>query len=99
MRRLFWMATGAALGSIGSRWTRRTAARMADQYAPVAVGRRVAGNARHRLQAARHEGRAAMADTEARLRAQVGGGPAGGAQDEATPGQPDRDAARNRALG
>jgi hypothetical protein len=53
LRRLFWMASGAALASYASRWTRRTVARVAEHYKPAAIVRRVTRTTRHRLQAAR----------------------------------------------
>ncbi len=71
MRRLFWMAVGAVVVTVGKRWTVRTANAVADQYAPVAVGKRMASNVGQRVDAARREGRAAMADTEQRLRAKL----------------------------
>ena len=71
MRRMFWMATGAVLTTVGSRWTKRKAAAVAEQFGPGTVGRRVAGNVGQRVDAARREGRAAMQDTEARLRARL----------------------------
>ncbi|MEZ5261445.1 MAG: hypothetical protein R2755_06635 [Acidimicrobiales bacterium] len=75
MRRLFWMAVGATAATAGSRWTRRKATEVVEQYTPVAVGRRVADNMGRRLDAAKREGRAAMEDTEARLRARLRGAP------------------------
>ena len=71
MRRLFWMAVGAAAVTIGKRWTVRTANAVADQYTPVAVGKRTATNVGQRVDAARREGKAAMAVTEQRLRAKL----------------------------
>lgn len=71
MRRVFWMAAGAVLSSAAKRWTMRKAAAVADQLAPVAVGKRVVTDAGRRLDAAKREGRAAMQDTEERLRARL----------------------------
>lgn len=73
MKRLFWMAVGAAATTAGSRWTKRKATAVVEQYAPAAVGKRVATNVGQRIDAARRDGRAAMADTEARLRARLRG--------------------------
>ena len=73
MKRVFWMAVGAAAATAGSRWTKRKASEVVEQYAPAAVGKRVATNVGQRVDAARRDGRAAMADTEARLRARLRG--------------------------
>lgn len=73
VKRLFWMAMGATAATAGTRWTRRKAAEVAEQYAPVAVGRRVADNVGRRIDAAKRDGRAAMEDTESRLRARLRG--------------------------
>jgi len=71
MRRLVWMAAGAAVTAAGKRWTVRRAGRLADRYAPGAVARRTAGTVGKRLDAARRDGRAAMAETENRLRSKL----------------------------
>ncbi|MGD9754076.1 MAG: hypothetical protein AB7W59_24035 [Acidimicrobiia bacterium] len=92
MRRVFWMAVGATAATAGSRWTRRKAAEVAEvaeQYTPVAVGRRVADNMGRRLDAAKREGRAAMEDTEARLRARLRGAPGVPPGDEPATGDGD----------
>jgi hypothetical protein len=74
MRRVFWMlfgiGMGAAVGVGVMRWTRRTA----EQLAPASVSQRAfefARDWRERLTAALEEGRAAMAEREAELRAQL----------------------------
>ena len=76
MRRLVWMAAGAAITAAGKRWTVRRATRIADRYAPAAVARRTVGGVGKRVDAAWREGRAAMTETEDRLRARFrqGGG-------------------------
>lgn len=71
MKRLFWMAAGAVLSTAGKRWAVRKAAAVVDQVAPAAVGKRVLSDAGRRLDAAKREGRAAMVDTEERLRARL----------------------------
>ncbi len=71
MRRIFWMAFGAAVVTLAKRWTVRTAAAVIDQYAPAAMGKRVVINAGQRVDAARREGKAAMVETEQRLRAKL----------------------------
>jgi len=68
MKRMIWMAAGAALATVGKRWTVRKAAAVTDQLAPAAVGKRMAAGVSQRVDAAKREGRAAMADTEQRLR-------------------------------
>jgi len=76
MKRLFWatlgVGVGAALGVGAVRWVSRTAERLA----PSSLGRRTleaAGEWRVRLAGALEEGRSAMADREAELRAQHAG--------------------------
>lgn len=74
MRRAFWTLFGIGLGvavGIGvMRWTRRTA----EQLRPGSLGQRAVDFAqdwRERLGDALEEGRAAMAEREAELRAQL----------------------------
>jgi hypothetical protein len=74
MRRVFWMlfgiGMGAAVGVGVMRWTRRTA----EQLMPASVSQRAfefARDWRERLADALEEGRAAMAEREAELRAQL----------------------------
>ncbi|MFN0027417.1 MAG: hypothetical protein ACKV2O_09605 [Acidimicrobiales bacterium] len=71
MRRLLWMAAGAAVATGGSRWTKRKAAALAAKLDPPAVAKRAARRARHRVRGARHEARRARTDTEARLKAKL----------------------------
>ena len=71
MRRLFWMAAGATLATGGTRWTKRKASAVAAHLDLPKAGKQAAGRVRHRLSSARREGRAAMADTEARLKSQL----------------------------
>jgi hypothetical protein len=65
---MFWMAVGATATVFGQRWTKRKARQVMDQVTPSELGRRIGDRAR----AATSEGRAAMAETEARLRAELG---------------------------
>jgi len=74
MRRAFWtlfgIGLGAAVGIGVMRWTRRTA----DRLTPGSIGQRavdLARDWRERLGDALEEGRAAMAEREAELRAQL----------------------------
>jgi hypothetical protein len=74
MRRVFWIlfgiGMGAAVGVGVMRWTRRTAERLT----PGSMGERLldfAHDWRERLGDALDEGRAAMAEREAELRAQL----------------------------
>jgi hypothetical protein len=74
MRRAFWMlfgiGMGAAVGIGVMRWTRRTA----DRLTPGSLSERAfdfARDWRERLGDALEEGRAAMAEREAELRAQL----------------------------
>jgi hypothetical protein len=74
MRRVFWMlfgiGMGAAVGVGVMRWTRRTA----EQLTPASMSQRafdLARDWRERLADALEEGRTAMAEREAELRAQL----------------------------
>jgi hypothetical protein len=64
---MLWMAVGATATIVGSRWTKRKARAVREQVTPGELGRRLSERAR----AAAGEGRAAMAETEARLRAEL----------------------------
>ena len=74
MKRLFWtllgLGMGAAIGIGVVRWAGRTA----DRLTPQSMGQRALSAARDwrvRLSEALEEGRAAMAEREAELRAQL----------------------------
>ncbi len=74
MKRAFWtlfgLGMGAAIGIGVVRWASRTA----DRLTPQSMGQRVLGAARdwrERIADAVEEGRAAMAEREAELRAQL----------------------------
>ena len=71
MRRLVWMAAGAAISTVGKRWTVRQATQLADRFGPASVARRTVDGVGKAVDAARREGRAAMAETEQRLRARL----------------------------
>jgi hypothetical protein len=64
---MFWMAVGATATVVGGRWTKRKARAVVQQVTPGELGRRLGDRAR----AAADEGRVAMAETEARLRAEL----------------------------
>ena len=83
LRRTFWFATGATAGFGGAMWVRRQVLRTVRRYAPEQV-RADAGESVRRLgtdlRAAVREGRSAMSEREAALRAELapGGGPPSG---------------------
>ncbi|MCU1426425.1 MAG: hypothetical protein JWL83_425 [Actinomycetia bacterium] len=74
-KRARWMTTGFVVGLGSSYAVARRARRLARRYTPPQLADRVAGTAdslRRDVHAAVHEGRAAMHDREADLRAEVG---------------------------
>jgi hypothetical protein len=73
-RRLFWLVVGAAFGFGISFWLMRTLRQTAARYTPAGIGGGVADALRQLgtdLGEAVAEGRAAMAETEERIRAEV----------------------------
>jgi hypothetical protein len=64
-KRVFWLVTGASFGFGSSFWLMRAFRRTVDRYRPTAVVARLEGDVR----AAVEEGRTAMRDREAELRA------------------------------
>ncbi|HET6663578.1 MAG TPA: hypothetical protein VFG94_04940 [Acidimicrobiales bacterium] len=76
-RRMFWFGTGATAGFGGAVWLRRRVLRTVQRYAPERVQADVSTSVRRLgtdLRAAVTEGRAAMADREAALRAELAPG-------------------------
>jgi hypothetical protein len=69
MKRVRWLAAGAAAGFGGSLWLQRKLRAAAGRYGPAGVAASLAGRAR----AALAEGRAAMREREAELRGRRGG--------------------------
>jgi hypothetical protein len=75
-RRLFWIALGLGLGFGLSIWLTRAMRRTAERYTPENVATRMGDALRdfgHDLREAVREGREAMTEREAELRAQVEG--------------------------
>lgn len=73
-KRAFWMTTGMAVGAAGAFWAKRRVEETVERYLPEQVAERAANSARNlgdAVRAAAHEGREAMRDTEAELRARV----------------------------
>jgi hypothetical protein len=90
-RRTFWFATGATAGFGGALWLRRRVLRTVERYTPERMQadvsdslRRLGGDIRDAVR----EGRDAMADREATLRAELapGAGSAAGGPGESTTG-------------
>lgn len=74
-KRLFWFAVGVGFGFGLAVWLARSIRRTAQRLTPQSVAGRLAGALRDlgkELGAAVREGRDAMAEREAELRAQVG---------------------------
>lgn len=73
-KRLFWLVTGAGFGFGSSYWVSRAVRRTAARYAPEKVTRDAAASLRGLgadVRAALAEGRAASAEREAELRAEL----------------------------
>jgi hypothetical protein len=73
VRRLFWLTFGLGLGAVVGVTTVRWATRTAEKLTPQSLAERavsLAADLRARLADALDEGRAAMAEREAELRAQ-----------------------------
>jgi hypothetical protein len=76
MKRVFWFTAGAAAGAAGTTWVQRKVKHAAAAAKPSAVATRAAGAVRARgadLVDAVREGRLAMRQREAELRAQLDG--------------------------
>jgi hypothetical protein len=92
-RRTFWFTTGATAGFGGAMWVRRQVLRTVRRYTPEQVQADVSSSVRRLgtdLRAAVTEGRSAMADREAELRAELraGAGPGPVAPEGAAPDEP-----------
>jgi hypothetical protein len=73
-RRLFWLVVGAGFGFGVSFWLMRAVRERVARYSPDRVSSELAGAVRnfgHELRAAVAEGRAAMREREAELRADL----------------------------
>jgi hypothetical protein len=80
-KRTFWFTTGATAGFGGAMWLRRRVLQTVQRYTPEHVQADVSDSVRRwgtDVRAAFSEGRAAMADREAALRAELGAGGGGG---------------------
>lgn len=75
MRRIFWLALGLGAGATAAVLTARWARRQGQKVAPANLGRQVSGAASdlgRLFRTAISEGRQAMADREAEIRAELG---------------------------
>lgn len=73
-KRIIWMGTGAMAGAGGAFWAKRKVEQTVERYMPEQVAARVGTSSRElgrTVRAAATEGRQAMRDTEAELRARV----------------------------
>jgi hypothetical protein len=73
-KRAFWMSTGMAVGAAGAFWAKRRVEETVERYMPEQVADRAATSARNlgaAVRGAAVEGREAMRNTEAELRARV----------------------------
>lgn len=70
-KRIRWMTMGMGLGATASVWAKRRVRRLLIEHAPPEVAVRKAQQARRELRAAVVEGREAMRQREAELRAEV----------------------------
>ncbi|HEX6420834.1 MAG TPA: hypothetical protein VFZ77_20185 [Acidimicrobiales bacterium] len=89
-KRAFWFTTGATAGFGGAMWVRRQVLRAVRRYTPDYVQAEVASSVRRvgaDLRQAVSEGRSAMADREAELRARLrpGAGPPPGPAPQVAP--------------
>ncbi len=99
-KRLRWMALGVLAGAGGARWAERRLRRRVERYLPSQVRAEVASRVRaagNDLRGALEEGREAMSEREAELRARMRlapgpPGPAGGDSDAGDIDGGDRDA-------
>ncbi len=72
-KRVIWMGTGAALGAGSAFWAKRKVVRTLERYLPDELARRAGASARtvgRTVRVAASEGRTAMREREAELRAQ-----------------------------
>ena len=87
-KRVIWMGTGAAVGASSAFWVKRKVQRTVEHYRPDQVAHRAGASARNlgrTVRDAATEGRAAMRQREAELRAERDVRPLGGrAMGEAT---------------
>jgi hypothetical protein len=77
LRRTFWFATGATAGFGGAMWVRRRVLRAVHRYTPEAVQAEVGDSVRRLggdLRDALRDGRSAMTEREAELRAELAPG-------------------------
>lgn len=75
-RRLFWLITGMMVGFVGALWLQFKARAVGSRVTPMGVADTVVTATRRtkaELKAAAAEGRAGMAEAEARMRAEVTG--------------------------
>ncbi|MDQ4070323.1 MAG: hypothetical protein M3203_12765 [Actinomycetota bacterium] len=73
-KRLFWLSVGLSIGYGTSFWLVRTVRRTVERFTPDRLSRDVMAGARSfgaELKAALEEGRAAMREREAELRAEI----------------------------
>jgi hypothetical protein len=73
-KRLFWLTVGLTAGFGSSFWLMRTVRRTVERFTPERLTQDVVGGARSvgaELRAALEEGRIAMRDREAELRAEI----------------------------
>ncbi|MGH8992815.1 MAG: hypothetical protein ACRDYV_12250 [Acidimicrobiia bacterium] len=68
-KRVRWIVMGMGMGASGSVWVRRKMRRFLKSYTPPAVATRAAASAKDEFKAAWTEGREAMREREAELRA------------------------------
>lgn len=73
-KRVIWMGTGAAMGAGSAFWAKRKVTRAVERYLPDEMARRASASARtvgRTVRDAASEGRSAMREREAELRAQA----------------------------
>jgi hypothetical protein len=73
-KRAVWMGTGMAVGVSSALWAKRKVTRTVERYMPDEIARRAGASARtvgRTVRDAASEGRVAMREREAELRAQV----------------------------
>ena len=70
-KRIRWITLGMGLGATGSVWVKRRVRQLVRDHSPPEVAARKAQSARSQVRAAVEEGREAMRQREAELRAEV----------------------------